>query len=225
MSPSSSSFAVTCGSSSHTIALPLRCSSTLPQESVWQLYQLMYAIEYLALASDPPHVQLQPPRNANTSIQILQGWLITQGVSVFLSRTCITMPLELKLFFGPDAATPIIWCGDFNTLPGSALYKYLHEGKLTLDLPPSSPTSPPLDTRKPVVSHDLSLRSAFSIHREPLTHRTTHFNGTIDYIIVTQNSLQVCALLYPNEQAAKQGIPSENEPSDHLPLVAQLAFT
>ena len=102
-------------------------------------------------------------------------------------------------------------------MPNSPLYHFLHKRTVTVDDDPTAPRPPT------VLSHDLQLLSAFSLQREPITHHTKQFRGTIDYVFVSSHSLRVCGLQQPDESAAKRGIPSETEPSDHLHLLVQLA--
>ncbi|CAL9051429.1 unnamed protein product [Musa banksii] len=145
-----------------------------------------------------------------------------------------------------SADIPMLVCGDFNTVPGSAPHSLLARGKV-------DPLHPDLAvdpfgilrlTNK--LSHQLPLVSAYSSFarmggvapgveqqrrrmdpatNEPLfTNCTKDFVGTVDYIFYTADSLMVESLLeLLDEESLRKdtAIPSPQWSSDHIALLAQ----
>ena len=122
----------------------------------------------------------------------------------------------LKRFICKDIY-PSIWAGDFNSKPTSDEYRFLTEGVLP-------------DKYKKELKEDyceLKLISAFREvnRREPVftLYSDTKFGGffrdTIDYILYTPQLQAVDSrlLLYSNDK-----MPNKKNPSDHMPLFAQL---
>ncbi|MBA0615642.1 hypothetical protein Godav_015763 [Gossypium davidsonii] len=146
-----------------------------------------------------------------------------------------------------SADIPMLVCGDFNSVPGSAPHLLLAMGKV-------DPLHPellvdPLAILRPhsKLTHQLPLVSAYSpfargvglglehqrrkmdiTTNEPLfTNCTRDFIGTLDYIFYTADSLTVEALLeLLDEDSLRKdtALPSSEWSSDHIALLAEFRF-
>ncbi|MED6220817.1 Carbon catabolite repressor protein 4 1 [Stylosanthes scabra] len=143
-----------------------------------------------------------------------------------------------------SADIPMLVCGDFNSVPGSAPHALLATGKVD----PSHPdlAVDPLAILRPPskLVHQLPLVSAYSSfartigvgyeqHRrrlditsnEPLfTNVTRDFIGSLDYIFYTADSLVVESLLeLLDEESLRKdtALPSPEWSSDHIALLAE----
>ncbi|KAK7278802.1 hypothetical protein RJT34_23838 [Clitoria ternatea] len=143
-----------------------------------------------------------------------------------------------------SADIPMLVCGDFNSVPGSAPHALLAMGKVD----PSHPdlAVDPLNILRPhsKLVHQLPLVSAYSSfartvglgyeqHKrrmdggtnEPLfTNVTRDFIGTLDYIFYTADSLVVESLLeLLDEESLRKdtALPSPEWSSDHIALLAE----
>ncbi|KAM1738434.1 hypothetical protein ACFX11_014252 [Malus domestica] len=144
-----------------------------------------------------------------------------------------------------SADIPMLVCGDFNSVPGSAPHTLLAMGKvdpLHTDLQVD-----PLNILRPLskLIHQLPLVSAYSSFarlgvglgmeqlrrrmdpttNEPLfTNCTRDFIGTLDYIFYTADSLTVESLLeLLDEESLRKdtALPSPEWSSDHIALLAE----
>ncbi|XP_068642989.1 carbon catabolite repressor protein 4 homolog 1-like [Aristolochia californica] len=145
-----------------------------------------------------------------------------------------------------SADIPMLVCGDFNSVPGSAPHALLAMGKV--DQMHSDLVVDPLGILRPAnkLMHQLPLVSAYSSFartvggginleqqrrrmdpttNEPLfTHCTRDFIGTLDYIFYTADSLTVEALLeLLDEDSLRKdtALPSPEWSSDHIALLAE----
>lgn len=144
-----------------------------------------------------------------------------------------------------SADIPMLVCGDFNSVPGSAPHALLASGRVD----PSHPdlTIDPLGILRPTskLCHQLPLVSAYSAfsrltggsvlerqrwHMDPasneplFTNCTRDFLGTLDYIFFTADSLVVESLLelLDEENLRKDtALPSPEWSSDHIALLAE----
>jgi CCR4-NOT transcription complex subunit 6 len=143
-----------------------------------------------------------------------------------------------------SADIPMLVCGDFNSVPGSAPHALLAMGKVD----PSHPdlAVDPLNILRPhsKLIHQLPLVSAYSSfartvglgyeqHKrrmdsstnEPLfTNVTRDFIGSLDYIFYTADSLVVESLLeLLDEESLRKdtALPSPEWSSDHIALLAE----
>lgn len=144
-----------------------------------------------------------------------------------------------------SANIPMLVCGDFNAIPGSAPHALLAMGKVD----PMHPdlVVDPLGILRPLskLAHQLPLVSAYSSfarmgvglgleqHRrrmdpstnEPLfTNCTRDFIGTLDYIFYSADSLTVESLLeLLDEDSLRKdtALPSPEWSSDHIALLAE----
>ncbi|PKA61392.1 Carbon catabolite repressor protein 4 like 1 [Apostasia shenzhenica] len=145
-----------------------------------------------------------------------------------------------------SADIPMLVCGDFNCVPGSAPHALVAMGKLDQMHPDL--TVDPLGILRPPskLNHQLPLVSAYSSFarmmgvshsldqqrrridpttNEPLfTSCTRDFIGTLDYIFYTADSLSVESLLeLLDEESLRKdtALPSPEWSSDHIALLAE----
>ena len=126
-----------------------------------------------------------------------------------------------------NPSPPIVICGDFNPLPGSAVYQFLthaHLPKGHADLTGRS-YGPYTDDD---LHHRFRLASAYAALGElPFTNRTPGFTGTIDFVWYTVDRLGVCGVLGPVPADYSDrivGMPTPHFPSDHVSLFVELCF-
>lgn len=143
-----------------------------------------------------------------------------------------------------SADIPMLVCGDFNSVPGSAPHSLLATGRVDSTHPELA--TDPLGILRPAskLCHQLPLVSAYSsfvrmvavgqehqrrrvdpLTNEPLfTNCTRDFLGTLDYIFYTADSLTVESLLeLLDEDSLRKdtGLPSPEWSSDHIALLAE----
>ncbi|MCO5589265.1 hypothetical protein L7F22_043231 [Adiantum nelumboides] len=141
-----------------------------------------------------------------------------------------------------SADIPMLVCGDFNSVPGSAPHVLLASGRVDPIHPDLS--TDPLGILRPTsrLCHQLPLVSAYSAFtrlerqrrrmdpssNEPLfTNCTRDFLGTLDYIFYTADSLVVESLLeLLDEESLRRdtALPSPEWSSDHIALLAQFRY-
>lgn len=145
------------------------------------------------------------------------------------------LPPRLGLAEGYDKAPdytngtkiPTIVCGDFNSVPDSGVYEYLSKGKVAKDHGDfmghiyGNYTSEGL-------GHKLALKSAYShIGELNFTNYTPGFQGVIDYLFYTTNSLSVTGLLGEVDSTylgKVVGFPNAHWPSDHISVLAEFKW-
>jgi CCR4-NOT transcription complex subunit 6 len=132
--------------------------------------------------------------------------------------------------------TPVLICGDLNSLPDSGVFEYLSKGAVAKDHPDLKTfrddsclnrLSANVDDPKSF-SHALRLDSAVDLSHMPFTNYTLEFRGMIDYIFATQQSLARLGILGALDMSWIQsnkiiGFPHPHVPSDHVPIMAQYA--
>ncbi|CAK0810661.1 unnamed protein product [Prorocentrum cordatum] len=124
---------------------------------------------------------------------------------------------------------PLVVCGDFNSLPQSAVYEYIVTGCIRPDHKElRSGQRGLLDSIN--FGHHLKLSSAYeacSGREAAYTNYTELFKGTLDYIFFSSDSLGVLAISEVDAEShlrQETALPSSTRPSDHLPLVAAFTF-
>lgn len=112
---------------------------------------------------------------------------------------------------------PIVLCGDFNSATDSSVYSLLANG----NVPPDHPDFMHHKYGKFTsdgIKHSLGLKSAYSGDYElHLTNYTPSFQGQLDYIFYTANSLNVTGLLGEIDQGYLSkvvGFPNAHFPSE-----------
>lgn len=120
------------------------------------------------------------------------------------------------------SSIPIIFCGDFNSVPSSKIYKFMSE-KFLSNLKYKMRSSYDIYSSK-------DIEKEYGDQYEPLFTTVTHKRcETIDYIWYSQDHFQVSQLLeIPDEKTVREkqideykgvsGIPNSKFGSDHLPI-------
>lgn len=127
--------------------------------------------------------------------------------------------------FSPNLTLPLILGGDFNSMPDSGVYQFLVDGYLAGDHPEFLGYTYG-DYTDSGLKHSLQLLSANStLGSEPaFTNYTGDFNGVLDYIWYSKNSLNVERALNGVDEsvvhAYNGALPNPHMPSDHIPLVS-----
>lgn len=157
---------------------------------------------------------------------------------------CMMLASELQKLIGevaekfriPPHHTPVLICGDLNSLPDSGVYEFLSKGSISRQnadlkafkddscLERFSSTNDRMH-----FSHSLRLDSAVESPSVPFTNFTLDFKGMIDYIFSTPQSLARLGVLGPFDmswihQNKIIGFPHPHVPSDHIPIMAQFAI-
>ncbi|XP_042209769.1 uncharacterized protein LOC121857726 isoform X2 [Homarus americanus] len=124
----------------------------------------------------------------------------------------------------PDKEVSLLFCGDFNSTPESALYQFM--------------TTQHVDSGNVVwkskfgecvegmcLRHELELASACGC--PPYTTYTSSFHGCLDYIFYQTKEFtvkQVVPMPTLEEVTQHGALPSITFPSDHIPLIVDLEF-
>jgi len=148
-----------------------------------------------------------------------------------------------------SAEIPMVVCGDFNSVPGSAAHNLLSTGRVPTDHPelgidpfgilqPSSKLSHPLplvsaytNLHKPCLDSEAleRQRNRVDVIGEPLfTNCTKDFHGALDYIFYTEDALAPVSLLeLPSEREVRAkygGLPNTQWSSDHVSLMTEFQW-
>ncbi|KAK6197652.1 hypothetical protein LQW54_010697 [Pestalotiopsis sp. IQ-011] len=126
---------------------------------------------------------------------------------------------------------PLLVCGDYNSIDDSSVYELLDRGRVAPDHADLVGHSYGNFTRDGI-SHPFSLRSAYAhVRNTPdnltFTNYVPTFNGVIDYIWYSTNSLEATELLGPpdyNYLKRVPGFPNYHFPSDHIQIMADFVF-
>uniref|UniRef100_A0A7S2U3Q7 Endonuclease/exonuclease/phosphatase domain-containing protein n=1 Tax=Lotharella oceanica TaxID=641309 RepID=A0A7S2U3Q7_9EUKA len=110
-----------------------------------------------------------------------------------------------------DCTSRVVVCGDFNAEPHSDVAKTMRNREERANESPG-----------------LVFESAYSAHwkKEPMTYSVKGWNGTLDYLWYTHSSIGVTDVrpVFDSSLQAdtikRQGLPSADIPSDHMPIGA-----
>lgn len=131
-----------------------------------------------------------------------------------------------SLEYSSGSQIPLIMCGDFNSGVGSGVYDLITQGSLSGNHSDLANRGYGNFTRDGM-EHPFSLKSAYSGTAElSFTNYTATFQGVLDYIWFSTNSLQIRGVLgdVDREYLRKvPGFPNHHFPSDHLPLRAEFS--
>eukprot|EP00190_Bangiopsis_sp_CCMP1999_P005188 CAMPEP_0198734956 /NCGR_PEP_ID=MMETSP1475-20131203/56188_1 /TAXON_ID= ORGANISM="Unidentified sp., Strain CCMP1999" /NCGR_SAMPLE_ID=MMETSP1475 /ASSEMBLY_ACC=CAM_ASM_001111 /LENGTH=577 /DNA_ID=CAMNT_0044498527 /DNA_START=336 /DNA_END=2066 /DNA_ORIENTATION=- len=124
-----------------------------------------------------------------------------------------------------DLQTPVVFGGDLNSAPESAVYELMSTGGLD----PSAHDEIGDDTygilKSCRLGHNLQLRSSYAtLGYEPaFTNYTGDFVGTLDYVWYSQNRLLCIAVLeLPEEKELQTAIPGASPAPDGAPTTSHL---
>ncbi|RVE72565.1 hypothetical protein OJAV_G00039790 [Oryzias javanicus] len=121
---------------------------------------------------------------------------------------------------------PLLFCGDFNSMPDSGLFQLLSEGPVPEQHPDWSSSGPEESCCMELTSPFLPLLSACG--QPAYTNYVGGFHGCLDYIFIQPESMKVEQVIpLPNHQevTAYEALPSLAHPSDHIALVCDLLWT
>lgn len=114
---------------------------------------------------------------------------------------------------------PLIVCGDFNSEATSGVYELLSRGSLNYDHDDLEGKTYGKFTKEGM-SHPFSLRSSYSnIGELKFTNYTPGFQGVIDYIWYSTNSMEVTGLLGDVDKEYMErvaGFPNHHFPSEYV---------
>ena len=137
----------------------------------------------------------------------------------------------------PLKRIPMVFCGDFNSLPDSSVIEFLLSGRMRADHEElknfgyegfisryCSQMRNGSSEYKHEISHPFSFKSVDDLSF-PFTNYTYNFKGKIDYILYSSRfflpTLSLAALSEDWIKESKSiGCPNVHIPSDHIPLVA-----
>lgn len=152
-------------------------------------------------------------------VKVLQVAMLMDEIqtmaSGFAKNPARTVTKDKAPVYQSGTDIPLIVCSDFNSIPQSGVYEFMsrgfiekdHEDFMQLDY-----GNYIKDGRK----HDFSLKSAYQRLGElPFTNYTPGFQGVIDYIWYTTNSLEVIGLLKEVDQSYTDGV--VGFPNAHFP--------
>jgi len=126
--------------------------------------------------------------------------------------------------------TSVVFAGDLNSPPDSAVYELVSTGALTRGIHDeiAQDTYSVLDSCR--LSHGLSLRSSYTcIGSEPAyTNYTASFVGTLDYVWYSHANLVCVAVLEVPEEKdiladSERGMPNKRRSSDHVAVMAEFS--
>merc|ERR1711967_126002 len=124
---------------------------------------------------------------------------------------------------------PILLCGDFNSMPESAVYELLRSGSVRSDHEDLK-VDPCNLLKRLNFGHNLTIGTAYETcngREADYTNYTEDFKGTLDYIWYTTESLVVLAISQVDEESQltqETALPSSTRPSDHVSLVATFMY-
>ncbi|KAF2895426.1 hypothetical protein ILUMI_10748 [Ignelater luminosus] len=115
----------------------------------------------------------------------------------------------------------VIFCGDFNSVPTSAVFNFFSRGVVQHTFEIDEETL----IRNICLNHPFRFGSACGT--PDYTNYTGDFKGCLDYIFYDENSFKVAGCIPFLEEtilSEKTALPNEVFPSDHIALVANLEF-
>jgi CCR4-NOT transcription complex subunit 6 len=135
----------------------------------------------------------------------------------------VDIPMEPSKTYSDPLTIPMIFTGDFNSLPDSGPYRLILNGSLP-------PDHEDLEGHKygnftkDGITHPFSFDSAYKPDDVPFTNYVSNFRGVVDYIWFAKNCLELRGVLGPVEPeylAKVPGFPNVHFPSDHLAIMAE----
>ncbi|MFH4980361.1 hypothetical protein AB6A40_007070 [Gnathostoma spinigerum] len=162
-------------------------------------------------------------------VKLIQSMMLVQEIGKLLED------ISEKFHITPQQ-TPVLICGDLNSLPDSGVVEFLSKGAIAKDHPDLKEfrDDPCLNSLSAMVdpkvyTHGMRLDSAVDANSLPFTNYTLDFKGVIDYIFSTPQSLLRLGVLGPLDNRWVQvnkiiGFPHPHIPSDHIPIMAQYAI-
>eukprot|EP00762_Andalucia_godoyi_P002167 ANDGO_02521.mRNA.1 Carbon catabolite repressor protein 4 homolog 1 len=153
-------------------------------------------------------------------VKLFQVHALTQAISLFAAENGVSTD-------GEKGDTAVVYCGDFNSSPDSAVYEYITTGTVAPEHIKDIDTTGSLN-RIGDLWHNLHLQSAYvsALGAEPeYTNYTQNFVGCLDYVFFSDHRARVSAVLVPpvvDEILEEVALPSSGQPSDHVPVMADI---
>lgn len=124
---------------------------------------------------------------------------------------------------------PLVLCGDFNSLPSSAVYDFLADRMVSPDHPDLAEDLAGILPHPSDITHAIDLESAYLTvcgTEPPYSNYTVGFKGTLDYLWHTPNHLRPLAVTaVPSEQqiaGVGGAMPNPQSSSDHIMLCVDM---
>ena len=163
-------------------------------------------------------------------VKLVQAAMLLEQLEVTGNRFAKMLP-QVKLTQGrqpPKYSSgmqiPTLVCGDFNSTPDSGVYEFMSKGSAPgnhedfMNHIYGTYTSEGL-------KHNYAMRSAYgNVGELPFTNLTPGFQGVIDYIWYTSNTLAASCLLGEVDRTYLSrvvGFPNAHFPSDHVCILAE----
>ncbi|KAL8212528.1 UNVERIFIED_CONTAM: 2',5'-phosphodiesterase 12 [Gekko kuhli] len=147
-----------------------------------------------------------------------------KGGNIRLIQAAVALSHVRHITHNVYPATPIIFCGDFNSTPSTGMYSFVSNGSIAEDHEDWGSNGEEKPCRISL-THPLRLKSACG---EPAyTNYVGGFHGCLDYIFIDANALeveQVIPLPSHEEVTTHQALPSVSHPSDHIALICDLKW-
>jgi len=124
---------------------------------------------------------------------------------------------------------PMLLCGDFNSMPESAVYELLRTGSVRSDHEDLK-VDPCGLLQKTTFRHNLRIGTSYETcngREAEYTNYTEDFKGTLDYIWYSSDDLVVLAISQVDDEgqlSQETALPSSTRPSDHVSLVATFKY-
>lgn len=125
---------------------------------------------------------------ACADVKILQFWACARKIDEFYAQH------QLE-----EAECPVVWCGDFNSLPRSAVVQLAVTGRVEESHPEWKPFVAPWKI-------DIRVEKPFKSVFSPYTHFTNYterFKGIIDYIFVRNMTVRCVQFMGTNEDRTR----------------------
>ena len=213
----------------HVAAMPILLETLQNRNTIAQVSVLkVTGLESHFLCVANTHLYFKP---FSTHIRMIQGAIIINHVKQVISQFCKVncekrADLGIKPTCTSQAKVAFLLCGDLNSNPRAGLIEFLTTGEVK-----STHRDWTLCEDKEEHCTTLSLKHDFDLISAcgfpPYTNYTGGFKGTLDYVFVDKEKLQVEAVIpMPSEEELNchVALPSVVVPSDHLALVCDLKW-
>ncbi|CAB3981573.1 Hypothetical predicted protein [Paramuricea clavata] len=156
--------------------------------------------------------------------------LQTMIVLNMLKKSIDSLDFELREKHGNSHQIGVVFCGDFNSLPGSGVVQLLSDGMLASchpdwNLPVEKPEQTTTCLQMPSYSQEFGFQNCCGFPE--FTAYTEGFSGVIDYIFASKKYFEAESVIpVPSKEEVQlyTAIPSPVMPSDHIALICELKW-